>query len=61
MNCNICLNCAFCDTNRKNDFGEVRCKRFSVFVKPSNNCQFHSSRGIQNLTENLKRSEQNAR
>lgn len=61
MNCNICLNCAFCDTNRKNDFDEVRCKRFSVFVKPSNNCQFHSSRGIQNLTENLKRSEQNAR
>ena len=60
MNAISCLTCIHCDTSRKNDLGEVRCKRFSTFVNVLHKCDFHSSGTIQELAEKLKRSERNA-
>ena len=54
MKDNICLGCQYCDTTRKNDLGEVRCIKFSTFVKPSDNCQFHSSKGLLNFAKELR-------
>ena len=51
-----CLSCKHCDTSRKNDLGEVRCTKFSIFVKPSDNCQYHSNKGLLNFAEELRKS-----
>ena len=50
-----CLSCQYCNTSRKNDLGEVRCTKYSTFVKPSNNCQFHSSIGLLNFAKELRK------
>lgn len=51
-----CLSCKHCDTSRKNDLGEVRCKRFSTFVNIFHNCDCHSSKKMQDLAEELRKS-----
>jgi hypothetical protein len=51
-----CFNCEHCDTNRTNDKGEVRCKRFSTFVDIFHNCDCHSSKKMQELAEELRKS-----
>ena len=51
-----CLSCKHCDASRKNDLGEVRCKRFSTFVDIFHNCDCHSSKKIQELAEELRKS-----
>jgi hypothetical protein len=61
MNCKNCLTCAYSNTLRQNDLGEIRCQKFSTFVKPSECCSFHITEGIKELQDNLKRGEQNAR
>lgn len=38
----ICLNCKHSDSDRTNDLGEIRCTKFSTFVKPSECCHSHS-------------------
>ena len=38
-----CMQCGHCDTSRKNDRGQVRCKRFSTFVSLNDCCdQFYN-------------------
>ena len=59
MNYGCCLSCEHCDPDRKNNLGEVRCKRFSTFVEPSSWCDYHSDKYIQELVEKLKRSNNN--
>ena len=54
MNYNACLNCVHCDPSRTNDIGEVRCIRFSVFIKPSDNCDFYITKERQELIEQLR-------
>lgn len=51
-----CLSCKHCDATRTNDLGEVRCKRFSTFVNIFHNCDCHSSKKIQELAEELRKS-----
>lgn len=54
MSMGTCLNCEHCDTNRTNDIGEVRCKRFSTFVSVLHRCDFYLCKGINELAEKLK-------
>lgn len=55
MNYDVCYECQYCDISRKNDLGEVRCVKFSTFVKGIECCQFHSSRGLLNVTKELRK------
>lgn len=32
MLCQLCMDCDYCNTDRKNEQGQVRCTRFSQFV-----------------------------
>ena len=55
MNCKCCLTCAYSNALRRNDLGEVRCEKFSTFVKPSDCCSFHLSEAIKELKEGLQK------
>ncbi len=61
MNFSGCINCYHSNTDRRNDLGEIRCVKFSAFVKPSQCCNSYINKSIKELQENLKRGEQNAR
>lgn len=38
-----CMQCGHCDTSRKNDIGQVRCKRYSTYVSLCDRCdQFYN-------------------
>lgn len=57
MNCRTCLTCAHSNALRQNDLGEIRCQKFSTFVKPSESCSFYINEKIKELQDNLKRGE----
>ena len=43
----LCMDCDYCDTNRKNEQGQVRCTRFSQFVNPDDiNCEDYYDKEI---------------
>lgn len=54
-----CFNCGHCDTNRTNDIGEVRCKRFSTFVSALHKCDFYLSEKMSELAEKSKGGDNN--
>ncbi len=33
-----CANCKHSNLKRKNDIGEIRCTRYSMFISPNNKC-----------------------
>lgn len=35
MEYTLCMDCDYCKTDRKNEQGEVRCRRYSMFVNPN--------------------------
>ena len=61
MNCRICLTCGYSDTLRTNDLGEIRCKKFSTFVKPSESCSCYCDQLLCELKVKLKRGDNNDR
>ena len=50
----VCSDCYYCKTERKTEQGQVRCTRFSVFVKPSDNCDVYITKEMQELIERLR-------
>lgn len=41
MNAKECRFCKHCDVNRTNDIGQVRCKRFSIYVNLFDHCDYY--------------------
>ena len=52
-NIKMCNFCIHCDTTRTNDFGQVRCKRFSTYVDIMSCCDYFLSEETKLLMDAL--------
>lgn len=51
MNIQKCFNCAYSNTIRQNDLGEIRCEKFHTFVHTHSSCDYYCEKGIEKLVE----------
>lgn len=45
-----CRFCAYSDSNRVNQYGEIRCKRFSCYTRKFETCEDFVSKGAEKWT-----------
>lgn len=57
MNGKYCIWCKHCNTERKNDLNEVRCEKFSTFVKPLFFCVYFCNKSEELLSQLFNESE----
>lgn len=55
MNSRECRFCAYCDLERINEQGEIRCKRYSFYTNKFYTCDDFISIGTKKLIEELRK------
>lgn len=53
MSMGYCSVCEYCDTERKNDLKQVRCKRYSMYVDPYSRCDTFTNKKTRDLLNRL--------
>lgn len=43
---NSCINCDHSNAKRTNDEGKIRCKKFHIYMRQDDWCQYHYSKEI---------------
>lgn len=54
MNAKECRFCAYADSNRVNQHGEIRCKRYSCYTRKFDTCNDFVSEGTKKLFDKLR-------